>query len=41
MFLSFKDLKTKITKKLFAKKYSTKKNIVNQKYCVAKDNLSN
>lgn len=40
MLLNFNDLNTKLIKKLFAKKYKTKKNIVNQKYCVAKDNLS-
>ena len=40
MFLNFKFLNTKITKKLTVKKYRLKKNSVNQKYCVAKESLS-
>lgn len=41
MFLILRFLNTKITKKLTLKKYKLKKNSVNQKYCVAKDILSN
>jgi len=41
MFLNLRFLNTKITKKLTLKKYKPKKNNVNQKYCVAKDILSN
>jgi hypothetical protein len=40
MFLNFKFLNTKITKKLTVKKYNPKKNRVSQKYCVAKESLS-